>query len=140
LLGGTRFAPPFGQSPFAFRRGNTFEERLRRDGHQPLLDLLVKHLHYPSTDAKVANLRDQLPPSKARAARTEELIRAIVRRDTGAPNLIDGAVLIKEIGGLPSFFEAAAVAASFGGLVHAGEKLPTYDEYYPSMQAHYTDA
>jgi hypothetical protein len=22
----------------------------------------------------------------------------------------------------------------------AGEKLPTFDEYYPSMQAHYTDA
>ena len=47
----------------------------------------------------------------------------------GAPNLIDGAVLSRNIGGLVSFFEADAVAATFTDDIHVGEikSFPTVD-------------
>jgi hypothetical protein len=129
LLAGTRFEPAFGQSPFAFRRGNTFERRLRRNHHEPLLALLETHLGRPPAKARVADLRDGLPPSRARAEETERQLGMIVRGDAAAPNLIDGAVLFKRIGGVDSYFEADAIAASFDGPVHAGEvkSFPTVD-------------
>lgn len=78
LLQGTRYAVPFGQSQFAFRRGNVFEDLLRKDGHRPLLDLLGSSLRYEVSSARVVNLRGSAAPTRkgmeARAARTAELI------------------------------------------------------------------
>lgn len=133
VLVGTRFEVPFGQSPFAFRRGNTFEERLRRDGHRPLLEQFGSTLGYDIATAKVVNLRNGgraddggMP---ARASTTTDLVRAIVRGDAGAPNLLDGAVLTRVVGGVPAFFEADAVAARFAAPLHVGEikSFPTVD-------------
>lgn len=129
LLVGTRYEVPFGQSPFAIQRGTRFEESLRENGHRPLLDLLQEHLHYDTTKAIVANLRDGKPPSQGRADKTRERVTAIVAGKKGAPNLIDGAVLSRSIGGLVSFFEADAVAATFTDDIHVGEikSFPTVD-------------
>lgn len=133
LLAETKYAAPFGQSPFAFRRGNRFEERLREDRYRPTMQLFEEHLGYTTKDSRVENLRDGFARSRdgmqARAARTEELIATIVKRDKNAPNLIDGAVLAREVGGIPSFFEADAVAARFAQPILAGEikSFPTVD-------------
>ena len=133
LLRKTRFEAPFGQSPFAFRRGNRFEEMLRVDGHAPLLGLMGETLGYDVKGAKVANLRQGFPRNRAgfqaRAEKTRELVGAIARDEKGAPNLLDGAVLGRTIGGVEAHFEADAVAAHFGKPIHVGEikSFPTVD-------------
>lgn len=133
LLRGTAFEAPFGQSPFAFRRGNRFEEMLRQDGHASLLGLLGEGLGFDAWGATVANLRQGYSRSKAgleaRASKTGELVEAIVKGEKEAPNLIDGAVLGRTIGGVQAYFEADAVAAQFGRPIHVGEikSFPTVD-------------
>ncbi len=132
LLTGTTFAAPYGQSPFAFRRGNTFEESLRRDGHAPLLGLLRRKLGFDITDARVASMReaDWGRASLARRARaTTERVRQIVHRTPDAPNLLDGAVLTRSVAGVRSYFEADALAARFDEPIRAGEikSFPTID-------------
>ncbi|AKT38128.1 hypothetical protein [Chondromyces crocatus] len=133
LLQGTAFAAPFGQSPFAFRRGNRFEELLRRDEHAPILALLKENLSYDTTNAKVANLREGQIRGKGglaqRAAATGELVKQILAGSRTAPNLIDGAVFEREVGGVLAHFEADAVAARFAQPIHVGEikSFPTID-------------
>ncbi|XXX81375.1 hypothetical protein WMF30_21685 [Sorangium sp. So ce134] len=133
LLQGTSLAAPFGQSPFAFRRGNRFEELLRRDGHAPMLALLKENLGYDTASAKVANLREGQPRSKAgleeRAKTTAELVKKIMAGAKSAPNLIDGAVFQRDVGGAVAHFEADAAAARFEQPVHVGEikSFPTVD-------------
>lgn len=133
LLRGTRFEAPYGQSPFAFRRGMRFEDMLRSDGHAPILSLLGDKLGYDVRGASVANLRKGFsrgtPGMEARAAKTAEYVKALISGEKGAPNLLDGAVLGRTIGGVKAFFEADAVAASFGRPIHVGEikSFPTVD-------------
>jgi hypothetical protein len=133
VLEGTSLQVPFGQSPFAFRRGNAFEDRLRVDGYKPILGLLAEQMHYEVDGARVENLRMKPPYSRAkmeqRARRTRELIEKVVKGRADAPNLIDGAVLRRDIGGVPAYFEADAVAAHFDQPIHAGEakSFPTVD-------------
>jgi hypothetical protein len=133
LLAKTRFEAPYGQSPFAFRRGNLFEERLRKNDHAPTLQLFKEHLGYDSANARVENLRKEFAKNTdglaKRAARTAELIRMIASGTRGAPNLIDGAVLTREIGGVQAYFEADAVAAHFENPILVGEikSFPTVD-------------
>jgi hypothetical protein len=133
LLEGTQYAVPFGQSPFALRRGTQFEERLRKDGHRPVLQLLGSQLGYDVEGARVENLRKGFAQNRSgmqqRAQVTEEVLRRVFHRDAKAPNLIDGAVFTREVAGVKSYFEADAVAARFDGPVHAGEikSFPTVD-------------
>src|SRR5262245_4221401 len=66
LLDGTRYKMPFGQSPFAIARGRKFEERLRADGYAALLALLGELAGFPSSGARVENLRTRSPmPERA---------------------------------------------------------------------------
>ncbi len=133
LLEGTTYEVPFGQSGFAFRRGNTFEQLLRKDGHAPMLGLFEKELSYDVRNARVANLKKGFAPNKegmkARALETDRQIGEIVARSKSAPNLIDGAVLAREVGGVMAYFEADAVAAQFAEPIHVGEvkSFPTVD-------------
>lgn len=133
LLTKTRFEVPYGQSPFAFRRGNLFEERLRKDGYAPTLQLFKEHLGYDPANARVETLRKGFALNRkgleARAVRTAELVGMITAGAKDAPNLIDGAVLTREIGGVPAYFEADAVAAHFEKPVRVGEikSFPTVD-------------
>lgn len=133
LLVGTRFEVPFGQSPFAFLRGNRFEERLRDKGHEPLLSLFRDKLGFDVTDARVSDLRKgawNRAGMEKRAQRTVDDVRAIVQQDTTAPNLLDGAVLTRDVAGVRSYFEADAVAARFDAPIRVGEikSFPTVDE------------
>ncbi len=125
LLVGTPFEAQFGQSPFAFGRGNQFERSIRADGYVRILELLRTKMHFDVADARIINLRDAYPKNRQgmilRADETRSLVGQILRGDRAAPNLIDGAVLTTQIGGTRAFFEADALAARFDGPIHAGE-------------------
>ena len=125
LLGETPYEAPFGMSPFAFARGQSFERSLAEEGYGPLLALLREHLGFDVADAKVVNLRAAYPRNRdgmrLRAHETRTMLGDIARRDPSAPNLIDGAVLEAEIGGIVAHFEADSLAARFGGQIHTGE-------------------
>lgn len=133
LLEGTPFEPPFGQSPFTFGRGENFENLLRAKDYEPLRTVIGDALSGTARPDQVENLRVGFPPTRAgmaeRAKATRELVAKVLRGDADAPRLIDGAVLEREIGGVPAFFEADTVAARFDGPIHAGEikSFPTVD-------------
>jgi hypothetical protein len=134
VLKGTTYEAPFGQSPFAFSRGLAFERMLAQHGYAATLDLLRTRMGFATADARIANLRQGYPPNadgmRVRAHDTQLLIRKILRGASDAPNLIDGAVLETRIGGILARFEADAIAARFGGPIHAGEvkSFPVVDE------------
>lgn len=125
LLAGTEYVAPFGQSPFAFSRGLAFERLIAANGYGATLELLRTGMGFPVEDARVVNLRDGYPKNRQgmalRAHETKTLVNQIVQGDPAAPNLIDGAVLATEIGGVKANFEADALAARFGGQIHVGE-------------------
>jgi hypothetical protein len=125
LLAGTRFQAPFGQSPFAFRRGLSFEKLLRADSYAATLAVLREEMHYTEASLRVANLRESYPATAAsmplRAKDTREILERIVRRDRSAPDLIDGAVLGASVGGRQAFFEADALAARAATQVRVAE-------------------
>jgi hypothetical protein len=125
LLDGTRYQAPFGQSPFAFSRGLMFERMIQDHGYAATLNLLRTKMQFAVEDARIVNLRDAYPKNaegmRLRANETKLLVRQLVSGDPAAPNLIDGAVLQTLIGGIPARFEADALAARFGGPIHAGE-------------------
>jgi len=120
LLAGTRHAMPFGQSPFAFQRGNSFEASLRADGHAATLALLRDLPGFPAGPATVANIR-AVKGMPERAAETLRPPAPVVNGRPDAPHLIDGAVLCGDVGGVRAYFEADAVAAFAGGLLRVGE-------------------
>src|SRR5438132_9927093 len=61
---------------------------------------------------------------------TLSLMKQIVRGDSSAPHLIDGAVLTASIGGRQAYFEADALAAWAAALIHGAEikSFPKVDE------------
>jgi hypothetical protein len=125
LLEHTKYETPFGQSPFAFQRGLAFERLIQDHGYAATLDLLRTKMAFAVADARIINLRDAYPKNaegmRLRANETRLLVRQLISGDPNAPNLIDGAVLQTTIGGIPARFEADALAARFGGPIHAGE-------------------
>jgi hypothetical protein len=125
LLAGTQFQAPFGQSPFAFRRGLSFEKLLRADSYAATLAVLREEMRYTGTSLRVANLRESYPATSAsmplRAKDTREILERIIRGDRSAPDLIDGAVLGGSVGGRQAFFEADALAARAGAQVRVAE-------------------
>jgi hypothetical protein len=125
LLMGTEYQAHFGQSPFAFVRGRAFERMIAQHGYAATLELLRTNMGFGVSDARIVNLRDVYQKNSAgmglRANHTRVLIRQLLAGDPKAPNLIDGAVLEASIGGIAARFEADALAARFGGPIHAGE-------------------
>jgi hypothetical protein len=134
LLAKTRFQVTFGQSPFAIGRGLAFEKLLRADDYAALRALFRGLPGFPSSGARVVNLREGYPKDSTamprRAADTLKLLRQIVRGEPTAPHLIDGAVLTATIGGRIAYFEADALAAWADALLHAAEvkSFPKVDE------------
>jgi hypothetical protein len=125
VCAGTPYEPTFGQDPQAFRRGETFEARVKGDGYTLLIDLLREEAGFPSGTVRVEDLRSRFPRNrtglKPRAEETRRLLAAIARGDEDAPHIIDGAVVAVEIGGRTAYFEADSVAAFDGGKIHVGE-------------------
>ena len=125
LLIGTKYQAPFGQSPFAFSRGTNFERIVQANNYSSTLDLFRSEMGFATADARTINLRNVHAKNREgmrlRAEDTRSLIRKILNHDRNAPNLIDGAVLEATVSGVTAHFEADALAARFGGLIHAGE-------------------
>ncbi|WP_238537749.1 hypothetical protein [Zavarzinella formosa] len=114
LLTGTRLQAVFGLSPFSILRGLTFEKSLRKDDYFLTRELLREPLGFPASGARIVNLREGFPAGNgrmpARLKATSGLISEIIQGKNNAARLIDGAVLTGNIGGLPAFFEADALA------------------------------
>lgn len=125
LCEGTGFAVDFGQDPQAFKRGVTFEERLKANSYARLVDLLRQNAGFPIKDVRIEDLRHRYPPNQAglrlRAVETRRVLRQIADADPKAPNLIDGAVLTCAFAGKTAYFEADSLAAVAGGRLHVGE-------------------
>src|SRR5690349_2971955 len=115
----TAYASTFGQDPQAFRRGETFEGRVKDNDYQQLAQLLREQAGFPDTPLRTVNLRARFPRNAhgltLRAAETARLLAAIAGGDPTAPNIIDGAVVAARIAGRDAYFEADSVAAQYGG-------------------------
>jgi hypothetical protein len=126
LCAGTYFELAFGQDPQAFRRGQMFERRIKESAYGALIQLLRQKAGFPLTSVRIENLRSRFPPNteglRLRAAETRRLLRQIARNSSGAPNIIDGAVLTCSIAGQTAYYEADSLAAAAsGGRLHVVE-------------------
>ncbi|CAL9554396.1 hypothetical protein [Streptomyces sp. Tu 3180] len=103
----------FGQSQFAFVRGNAFEAKVKADGGTELLRLAHEKLDRaaePPAGARVPDLTAQGP--EGRTARTELALREATEAATAAPGtwtLLDHPMLALDVAGSPAFLEPDAV-------------------------------
>ncbi|WP_149830368.1 hypothetical protein [Streptomyces tailanensis] len=98
----------FGQSQFAFMRGNAFEARVKADGGAELLRLVHEKLDpgaEPPATASVPDLAAVGP--EGRAARTALALREAT--DAGGWALLDHPMLALDVAGSPAFLEPDAV-------------------------------
>ncbi|MFE2046448.1 hypothetical protein ACFXAZ_37165 [Streptomyces sp. NPDC059477] len=98
----------FGQSQFAFARGNAFEARVKADGGAELLGLVHRTLDAgaePPAAARVPDLSATGP--EGRAARTALALREAT--PAGAWTLLDHPMLALDVAGAPAFLEPDAV-------------------------------
>ncbi|MFR0352784.1 hypothetical protein [Streptomyces sediminimaris] len=99
----------FGQSQFAFTRGNAFEAKVKADGGAELLRLVHEKLDpraRPPAGARVPDLAATGP--EGRAARTELALREATAA-AGTWTLLDHPMLALEVAGSPAFLEPDAV-------------------------------
>ncbi|MFD5494698.1 hypothetical protein ACTWJ9_21340 [Streptomyces sp. GDS52] len=99
----------FGQSQFAFVRGNAFEARVKADGGTELLRLVHERLDRsaePPAGARVPDLTASGP--QGRAARTELALEEATRA-RGRWSLLDHPLLALDVAGSPAFLEPDAV-------------------------------
>ncbi|MEU0742591.1 hypothetical protein [Streptomyces sp. NPDC006134] len=104
----------FGQSQFAFMRGNAFEARVKADGGAELLRLAHERLDpgaEPPTRAQVPDLSAAGP--QGRVARTALALREATEASgtdgAGGWTLLDHPMLALEVAGSPAFLEPDAV-------------------------------
>ncbi|MGC4929598.1 hypothetical protein [Streptomyces sp. DT117] len=100
---------PFGQSQFAFMRGNAFEAKVKADGGTELLRLLYERLGggsaAPAGDVSTPDLSAAGP--EGRAARTALALREATA--AGGWALLDHPMLALEVAGSPAYLEPDAV-------------------------------
>jgi hypothetical protein len=109
VLAGALGAPSaFGQSQFAFMRGNAFEARVKADGGAELLRLVHERLD-PAAEAPVAALVPDLAAvgPQGRTARTALALREATEARSWA--LLDHPMLALDVAGSPAFLEPDAV-------------------------------
>ncbi|WP_189217140.1 MULTISPECIES: hypothetical protein [Streptomyces] len=98
----------FGQSQFAFMRGDAFEARVKADGGTELLRLVHERLDpsaEPPSGAHVPDLAAAGP--EGRTARTELALREAT--ESGGWTLLDHPMLALDVAGSPAFLEPDAV-------------------------------
>ncbi|MCX5037653.1 MULTISPECIES: hypothetical protein [Streptomyces] len=104
-------ASVFGQSQFAFTRGNAFEARVKADGGAELLRLVHDGLDRgaePPAEATVHLPDLSATGPEGRAARTSLALREATGA-AGAWTLLDHPMLALEVAGSPAFLEPDAV-------------------------------
>jgi hypothetical protein len=123
----TTLAMPFGQSQFAFARGQQFEKYLLKDSCGQLFKALQDDLGFDRSATVVVDLRAGFAPNLkgmiARSAVTKKVLSHIINGRPTAPNLIVGAVFKVTIAGVDAYLEADAVAARDldGATIYTGE-------------------
>ncbi|MFF0260567.1 hypothetical protein ACFYR2_17245 [Streptomyces microflavus] len=100
---------PFGQSQFAFMRGNAFEAKVKADGGAELLRLLYERLggSSPAPDQHAATPDLSAAGPEGRAARTALALREATA--AGGWALLDHPMLALEVAGSPAYLEPDAV-------------------------------
>ncbi|WP_327297460.1 hypothetical protein [Streptomyces sp. NBC_01197] len=102
----------FGQSQFAFMRGNAFEARVKADGGADLMRLLAEHMGTAEpVDVAVPDLTAAGP--EGRAARTALALREAT--EAGGWTLFDHPMLALEVAGSPAYLEPDAVVVDPAG-------------------------
>ncbi|WP_408056335.1 hypothetical protein [Streptomyces mesophilus] len=97
----------FGQSQFAFIRGNAFEARVKADGGAELLRLAHQRLGGPEPTAGTSHVPDLTAVGpEGRAARTALALRDA---EAGAWTLLDHPMVALDVAGSPAFLEPDAV-------------------------------
>lgn len=125
LLAGTEWAAPYGEGPFARRRGSRVEELARRDNYAAMSRVLREALGPPIDEVVARNLRRGFARGneglKKRAVATREALAAMLAGDPDAPNILDGAVLAAHIGGYAAHLETDGIGARHGPVLHVTE-------------------
>lgn len=125
LLEGTEHSVEFGQSPFMITRGKLVERLVRENGYGQLIPILHDELGFEVQEVAALDLRQGFPPNalgfEQRATATRHALGAILAGDTNAPNILEGAVLEAELGPYTARFEADAIGARFGPVLHGLE-------------------
>jgi len=110
-------APTSGRSPFAIASGTMFEWRLKQGGkYQPLFDALRDKYDFRVDKPRLVDLnkgKGALGSDEwlsTRANKTDEVLRAMARGESDAPNLVDHPVLTFELAGIPMYLEPDALA------------------------------
>ncbi|MGW6743974.1 hypothetical protein ACWGDX_25155 [Streptomyces sp. NPDC055025] len=101
---------PFGQSQFAFMRGNAFEAKVKADGGTELLRLLTDRLggqEPPPAPGEVSVPDLSAAGPEGRTARTALALREATAAGTWA--LLDHPLLALEVAGSPAYLEPDAV-------------------------------
>ncbi|MFE2378312.1 hypothetical protein [Streptomyces sp. NPDC059398] len=102
----------FGQSQFAFMRGNAFEARVKADGGADLMRLLAEHMGTAEpVGVSVPDLTAAGP--QGRAARTSLALREAT--DAGGWTLFDHPMLALDVAGSPAYLEPDAVVVDPSG-------------------------
>lgn len=102
----------FGQSQFAFMRGNAFEARVKADGGADLMRLLAEHMGTAApVDVAVPDLTAAGP--EGRAARTALALREAT--EGGGWSLFDHPMLALDVAGSPAYLEPDAVVVDPAG-------------------------
>ena len=104
---------PFGQSPFALGQGNSFEQRVKRDGYAELVRVLSELGVTLPTALETAQVSGGFD-NEARVARTTEVLRAIAAGDPDVPNVIDHGMTKLMVGGSSVYLEQDALAFKHG--------------------------
>ncbi|MFF3122436.1 hypothetical protein ACFVRD_08710 [Streptomyces sp. NPDC057908] len=100
---------PFGQSQFAFVRGNAFEAKVKADGGTELMRLLHERLGGGAESPREVLVPDLTAAGpEGRAARTALALREAT--EAGGWALLDHPMLALEVAGSPTYLEPDAVA------------------------------
>ncbi|MER6402727.1 MULTISPECIES: hypothetical protein [Streptomyces] len=103
----------FGQSQFAFVRGNAFEAKVKADGGTELLRLAHEKLDRSAEPPTAARVPDLTAPGPAgRLERTRLALREAAEAAAAAPGtwtLLDHPMLALDVAGSPAFLEPDAV-------------------------------
>jgi hypothetical protein len=125
LMDGTTFAMEVGQSPFMITRGKMVERLVRENGYAQLIPILREELGFASDEVAARDLRQGFPPNTEgfvrRATATRHVLESILAGDPNAPNIVEGAVLEAQLGPYTARFEADAIGARLGPILHGLE-------------------